>query len=175
MFLRRWVSLTDGESPTAPVRGDRRLQMLDGAMKRHNYSKDALLEILQTAQEVYGYLDRRLLLYISNALRLPPSHVYGVATFYHLFKLKEPGVHVVTFCMGTACYVRGVEQIITAVERRFNVKCGETSSDRKLSLFITRCIGACAMAPNVIVDDDVIGKATPELVVKRIESLLGGG
>lgn len=166
--------MSSRESTFTTVTVDRRLQMLDNAMKKYKYNKDALLEILQTAQEIYGYLDRRLLLFISNALRLPPSHVYGVATFYHLFKLKEPGAHVVTFCMGTACYVRGVEQIIAAVEKHFNVKCGETSADRRLSLFITRCIGACAMAPNVVIDDDVIGKATPEVVIKRIESVIGG-
>ncbi|MEM2921661.1 MAG: NAD(P)H-dependent oxidoreductase subunit E [Candidatus Bathyarchaeia archaeon] len=115
--------MSSRESTFTTVTVDRRLQMLDNAMKKYKYNKDALLEILQTAQEIYGYLDRRLLLFISNALRLPPSHVYGVATFYHLFKLKEPGAHVVTFCMGTACYVRGVEQIIAAVEKHFNVKC----------------------------------------------------
>lgn len=155
------------------MKRDTRLSLLEKAMVRHQYRKDALLEILHNAQELYGYLDRDLLLYISKSLNLPPSHVYGVATFYNFFRLKKPGTHVVTFCLGTACFVKGVEQIISAVEREFNVNRGETSPDGGLSLFITRCIGACAMAPNVIVDDEVMGKATKEAIIEKTKSLLG--
>ncbi|MFB0503246.1 MAG: NAD(P)H-dependent oxidoreductase subunit E, partial [Candidatus Bathyarchaeia archaeon] len=103
----------------------------------------------------------------------PPSHVYGVATFYNFFRLQKPGSHTVTFCLGTACFVKGVEQIMSTVENRFNTNRGETSADGKLSLFITRCIGACAMAPNVITNGEVVGKATEEAVMRKIESLLG--
>jgi NADH:ubiquinone oxidoreductase subunit E len=112
---------------------------------------------------------------VSQSLNLPPSHVFGVATFYSLFKLTEPGEHIVTGCLGTACYVKGVEQIIQAIEQEFKVKRGETTHDRKLSLFVTRCIGACAMAPNIVVDDEVLGKATREEVLERINSALKGG
>jgi len=147
--------------------------MLDKFMMQHGHRKDALLEILHYAQEIFGYLDKDLLAHISVSLNLPPSHVYGVATFYNFFKLKKPGSHIVTFCLGTACFVRGVEEIISAVENEFNVKRGETRADGKLSLFITRCIGACAMAPNAIVDNVVVGKATPETVVNRIKLALG--
>ncbi|MBS7656907.1 NAD(P)H-dependent oxidoreductase subunit E [Candidatus Bathyarchaeota archaeon] len=140
---------------------------------QHGHRKDALLEILHYAQEIYGYLDKDILTHISNSLNLPTSHVYGVATFYNFFKLKKPGSHIVTFCLGTACFVKGVEEIITAVENEFNVKRGETRADGKLSVFITRCIGACAMAPNAIVDNVVIGKATPEIVIDKIRSVLG--
>jgi len=147
--------------------------MLDKFIMLHGHRKDALLEILHYAQEIYGYLDKNILTYISNSLNLPTSHVYGVATFYNFFKLKKPGSHVVTFCFGTACFVRGVEEIITAVENEFGVKRGETRADGKLSVFITRCIGACAMAPNAIVDNVVIGKATPEIVINKIKFVLG--
>ncbi len=154
------------------LKTDRRLMLLEAAIKQHNYRKDALLEILHTAQELYGYLDRDLLMHISRTLRLPPSHVYGVATFYNLFKLKKPGAHVVTVCMGTACYVKGAEAIVSAIEKEFNLKRGGTTEDGKLSLFVTRCIGACAMAPNAIVDGETIGKATPEEVLERIKAVL---
>jgi len=157
------------------LKDDKRLLLLDKIITLHQHRKDSLLEILHNAQELYGYLDKDLLLYISKALNLPPSHVYGVATFYNFFKLKKPGTHIVTFCMGTACFVRGVEEIITAVERKFNVKRGETSVDERLSLYVTRCIGACAMAPNVVVDNELIGKATKEATIERIRSLLGSG
>ena len=79
-----------------------------------------------------------------------------------------------TGCLGTACYVREVEQIMEAVEKEFNLKRGESTSDGKLSLLITRCIGACAMAPNIVVDDEVIGKATKEIVIEKIKNVLGG-
>ncbi len=146
--------------------------MLEAAIKQHQYRKDALLEILHTAQELYGYLDKDLLLHVSRLLRIPPSHVYGVATFYNLFKLKKPGAHVVTVCMGTACYVKGSEEIVSAIEKEFNVKRGGTTSDEKLSLFVTRCIGACAMAPNVIVDGETVGKAKIETVLRKVRSVL---
>lgn len=149
--------------------------MLDKAIIKHQYRKDSLLEILHNAQELYGYLDKDLLLYISKSLDLPPSHVYGVATFYNFFKLKKPGTHTVTFCLGTACFVKGIEQILSAVEREFNVERGETSADGRLSLFVTRCIGACAMAPNIIVDDEVVGNVAKEASIERIKSLLAGG
>ena len=151
-----------------------RRSMLEKVLKEHNFQESALLEILHKAQEIYGYLSRDLLMDISQSLSLPPSHVFGVATFYSLFKLTEPGEHIVTGCLGTACYVKGVEEIMQAVEREFKVKRGETTLDRKLSVFVTRCIGACAMAPNMVVDEEVIGKATKELVLEKIRLVLGG-
>jgi bidirectional [NiFe] hydrogenase diaphorase subunit len=155
------------------LKEDKRLSILEKAMKEHQYQRSALLEILHRAQELYGYLDKSLLILISEYLNLPPSHVYGVATFYNFFKLKKPGEHVVTACMGTACYLKGVEEIISAIERDFNLKRGEPTADGWLSLFVTRCIGACAMAPNIIVDEEVIGKAAREVVLERIKLLLG--
>ena len=151
-----------------------RRSMLEKVLKEQNFQESALLEILHKAQEIYGYLSKDLLMDISQSLNLPPSHVFGVATFYSLFKLTEPGEHIVTGCLGTACYVKGVEEIMQAVEREFKLKRGETTPDRKLSVFVTRCIGACAMAPNMVVDDEVIGKATKELVLEKIRLALRG-
>jgi bidirectional [NiFe] hydrogenase diaphorase subunit len=148
--------------------------LLEKVLREHNYQESALLEILHSAQEIYGYLDKDLLMDISGSLNIPPSHVYGVTTFYSFFKLRKPGEHIVTGCLGTACYVRGVEQIMEAIEDEFNLKRGGSTADGKLSLLITRCIGACAMAPNIVVDDEVIGKATEEIVITRIRSVLGG-
>lgn len=153
---------------------DNRRLALEKVLKEHNYQESALLEILHRAQEIYGYLDKDLLMDISGSLSLPPSHVYGVATFYSFFKFKQQGQHIVTGCLGTACYVKDVEQIFEAVEKEFNVKRGGSTSDGKLSLLITRCIGACAMAPNIVVDDEVVGKATSEIVIAKIKEALGG-
>lgn len=156
------------------LKDDNRKVMLGKIMKDHKYQESSLLEILHKAQELYGYLDKNLLTHIAKELNLPPSHVFGVATFYSFFKMKAPGEHVVTSCLGTACYVKEVEDIMQAVEREFNVKRGGSTADGKLSLFITRCIGACAMAPNVIVDEEVIGKATKEEVIEKIRLALKG-
>ena len=153
---------------------DKRRSMLEKILKEHNYQESSLLEILHSAQEIYGYLDKDLLIDISASLNLPPSHVYGVVTFYSFFKLRKQGEHVVTGCLGTACYVKGVEQIIEAIEQEFNFKRGGSTSDGKLSLLLTRCIGACAMAPNIVVDDEVIGKATVDEVIEKIKNVLGG-
>ena len=153
---------------------DNRRTLLEKTMKEHNYEESALLEILHRAQDIYGYLDKELLLDISQSLNLPPSHVFGVATFYSYFKLKRPGQHVVTGCLGTACYVKGVDEIMRAIEKEYNIKRGESTPDGKLSLLVTRCIGACAMAPAIVVDDEMIAKATKEVVLQKIKEVLGG-
>jgi len=153
---------------------DKRRVMLEKAMEEHDYQEGSLLEILHRAQELYGYLSKDLLMELSGSLNLPPSHVFGVATFYSYFKFKPLGEHLVTACLGTACYVKGVEEIITAIEREFNLKRGDPTADGKLSLLVTRCIGACAMAPNIMVDGEVIGKATREEILEHLRLLLGG-
>jgi bidirectional [NiFe] hydrogenase diaphorase subunit len=153
---------------------DNRRLLLEKVLKEHDFQESALLEILHRAQEIYGYLDKDLLMDVAGSLNIPPSHVFGVVTFYSFFKLKKSGQHIVTGCLGTACYVRDVELILEAVEKEFDVKRGGSTSDGKLSLLITRCIGACAMAPNIVVDDEVIGKATKEIVIEKIKNVLGG-
>jgi bidirectional [NiFe] hydrogenase diaphorase subunit len=153
---------------------DKRRLMLEKVLKEHDYQENALLEILHRAQEIYGYLDKELLMDISGSLNLPPSHVFGVATFYSFFKLRKPGQHIVTSCLGTACYVKGAEEIVQAIEKEFKIKRGGSTPDGKLSLLATRCIGACAMAPTLVVDDEVIPKATKEVVIKKIKEVLGG-
>jgi bidirectional [NiFe] hydrogenase diaphorase subunit len=153
---------------------DNRRMLLEKTMKEHNYEESALLEILHRAQDIYGYLDKELLMDISQSLNLPPSHVFGVATFYSFFKLKRTGQHVVTGCLGTACYVKGVDEIMRAIEDEYNIKRGESTPDGKLSLLVTRCIGACAMAPTIVVDNEMIAKATKEVVLQRIKEVLGG-
>jgi bidirectional [NiFe] hydrogenase diaphorase subunit len=154
---------------------DTRRIMLEKVLKEHDFQESALLEILHKAQEIYGYLDKELLMDVAQSLDLPPSHVFGVATFYSFFKLKRSGQHTVTGCMGTACYVKGVDEIIQAIEHEYHIKRGESTPDGKLSLLATRCIGACAMAPTIVVDDEVIPKATKEVVLQRIKQVLGSG
>src|SRR5664279_3367561 len=126
----------------AHASGDKRFKILEVHMKKHQFRHDALIEVLHKAQELFGYLEDDLLLFVSYKLKLPPSRVYGVATFYHFFTLKPKGEHTCVVCMGTACYVKGAEKVISAVQANLKIKPGETTADNKVSLLIARCIGA---------------------------------
>lgn len=148
--------------------GDQRFKLLDVTMKRHQYQQNALIEILHKAQELFGYLENNLLLYIAHSLKLPPSRVYGVATFYHLFSLAPKGIHRCVVCTGTACYVKGAAALLTAVEQFAHIHAGETTLDNQLSLSVARCLGACGIAPAVVFDGVVCGHQTPELVGDRV-------
>lgn len=141
-------------------------------MKRHQYRPDTLIEVLHTAQELFGYLDPDLLLHIARSLRLPPSQVYGVATFYHFFSLSPKGTHTCTVCMGTACYVKGAAQLLSAVEAASGIKAGDTSTDGEFSIMTARCLGACGIAPAVVFDGQLEGHQTPEQVVVRLHDCL---
>src|SRR5581483_3393412 len=134
----------------------------------HQHKPDALIEVLHKAQELFGYLDNDLLLFVAFSLRLPPSRVYGVATFYHFFTLKPQGEHTCVVCMGTACYVKGAEKVLAAVQQRTGIRPGETTPDHKLSLLTARCIGACGIAPAVVYDGQVAAKQTPAAALEKI-------
>jgi bidirectional [NiFe] hydrogenase diaphorase subunit len=154
--------------------GDKRFKILDVAMKRHQYQADALIEVLHKAQELFGYLEADVLLYVARGLKQPPSRVYGVATFYHLFTLKPQGEHTCVVCMGTACFVKGAERLLAAVEQQAHVKAGGTTPDRKLSVLTARCIGACGIAPAVVYDGSTAGNQTPEDVTRQLKGWLDG-
>jgi bidirectional [NiFe] hydrogenase diaphorase subunit len=155
--------------------GDKRFALLDAAMKKHQFRGDALLEVLHTAQEVFGFLGLDLLLYVARALKLPPSRVYGVATFYHFFSLAPRGEHSCVVCLGTACYVKGAANVLAAVERECGVKTGETSQDNLVSVLTARCLGACGIAPAVVFDNEVAGKVTAEAALARVKGWRAGG
>ncbi len=155
--------------------GDKRFKILDATMKRHQYHQDALIEVLHKAQELFGYLENDLLLYIAHSLKLPLSHVYGVATFYHLFSLAPKGVHSCVICTGTACYVNGAADLLAVVEQQAKIRAGETTLNRQFSLSTARCVGTCGNAPVVVFDNTMYGYQTPESVVEKIEGWLKNG
>ncbi len=152
--------------------GDKRFKILDTTLKRCQFQQDALIEVLHKAQELFGYLEMDVLLYVARGLKLPPSRVYGVATFYHLFTLKPQGEHTCVVCMGTACFVKGADRLLAAVEAFAHVRAGETTPDDKLSLLTARCIGACGIAPAVVYDKATAGQQTPEAAVARLKEWL---
>ena len=139
-------------------------------MSRHQYSGDALIEVLHTAQELFGFLSPPLLKTIAHKLRLPPSRVLGVASFYHFFSLKPKGEHTFTVCLGTACYVAGALGLIETLERRC-CKAGHTTADGKVSVETARCIGSCGLAPAVIYDGGVLARVSPQILDRQLESI----
>lgn len=155
-----------------PPISDDRYKMVDKTMKKLGYDRSALIETLHTAQETFGYLENETLKFVARKLKLPFSKVYGVATFYHFFRLKPKGKHSVVVCMGTACYIKNAHLILEKIEERFNVKVGETTSDGLLSLLSARCVGSCSLAPIAIYDNKAIGHLTLEQSLKEVEELI---
>jgi bidirectional [NiFe] hydrogenase diaphorase subunit len=149
--------------------GDERFNLLDAAMKRHRFAPDALIEVLHVAQKVFGYLEPALLHYIAHALKLPPSRVYGVATFYHLFSFAPKGKHTCIVCTGTACYVQGAGRILDVVRESAGISPGETTPDDQVSLLTARCVGTCGLALVVVYDGEVAGGQTPEATRERMK------
>src|ERR1700757_2568093 len=155
--------------------GDKRFKILEAHMKKHQFKQDAPIEVLHKAQELFGFLEDDLLLFIAYSLKLPPSRVYGVATFYHFFTLKPKGRHTCVVCLGTACYVKGADKVLAAVEDRAKIKAGETTPDNELSLLTARCIGACGIAPAVVYDGAVTQRQTSQSALDHLKGWLGHG
>ena len=155
-----------------PPSDDRRWKVIGATMRRLGYQRNALIEVLHAVQEVFGYLDDQALRYVAASLRVPPSRAYGVATFYHFFTLKPPGEHTCVVCTGTACYIKGAQALLDAVEEEFGLEPGETTPDGKLSLLTARCFGSCGLAPAATFDGEVVGKLTAEDVLARIRRMM---
>ena len=155
-----------------PPSDDKRWKIVDGSMRRHGREPFALIEVLHTVQETFGFLTDDALRYVAVSLRVPYSKVYGVATFYHFFTMKPPGEHTCVVCTGTACYIKGAASLIDAVHEEAGIAPGETTKDGKVSLLTARCLGACGLAPAVVYDGDVSGKNTGESVKERVRQYL---
>lgn len=147
---------------------DRRWRFVNRTMRLHGHEPHALIETLHSVQEHFGYLDVDALHQVAEALRVPLSRVYGVATFYHYFTLKPPGEHTCVVCKGTACYIGGAATILDAIDRELGIKPGQTTSDGKVSLLTARCLGSCGLAPAVVFDGDICGRMSSKAVLERI-------
>lgn len=162
-------------SPKTRDAADKRYRILETQMKRHQFRQDALIEVLHKAQELFGFLDNDLMLLVAQRLRLPPGRVFGVATFYHYFNLKPKGAHSCVICMGTACYVKGADKIVSVLEEFAGIRAGETTPDGRFSLATARCIGACGIAPAVVFDGTVTARQTTESSVQIVKGWLEHG
>jgi bidirectional [NiFe] hydrogenase diaphorase subunit len=154
---------------------DERFQILETHMKRHQYRPDTLIEVLHKAQNLFGYLDTDLLLFVAYRLKIPTSRAYGVATFYHFFTLRPPGKHTCAVCVGTACYVKGANHVLEAAQNFLSIKPGETTPDNQVSLRTARCLGACSLAPVVVYDGFVAPMQTGESIREKLKGWLSNG
>ena len=127
------------------------------------------------AQELYGYLPAELQLHIARKLSIPAAQVYGVVSFYSFFNMTPKGLHRISICMGTACFVRGSEAVLRAFENELGIKPGETTEDGLFSIDSLRCVGACGLAPVVMVDSKVYGRVTTTDVRGIIEEYMAKG
>ena len=158
-------------SAPAPA-SDQRQRVLDAALKRNGFRQDALIQVLHSAQNTFGFLTPELLWYVAAELKLPPSRVYGVATFYNFFTLEPPGEHTVTVCQGTVCYIRGARALATRLADEFGIRLGQTTSDGRLSATEARCLGSCGLAPVVVIDGRIVGRMSPDEVVAQVSAAL---
>ena len=139
--------------------------------QRHGNDQGELINILHEAQRLQGYLPEEMQRVIARQLGIPASKGYGVVTFYTFFTMTPKGRHPISVCMGTACYVRGAEKLLEEFKRVQGIDIGETTPDGKFSLDCLRCVGACGLAPVVMIDDKVYGRLQPVDVRKIIEEL----
>ena len=129
----------------------------------------SVIGVLRECQDVVGYLPVELIDYISYGLNLSGSEVFGVASFYSLFSFEPKGRHLIKVCMGTACYVKGIKEAISRIENKYGLKEGGVTEDRRFSLEAVRCLGACGLAPVVVVDQDTYGGVKADKVIETIE------
>jgi NADH-quinone oxidoreductase subunit E len=139
-------------------------EKLQTIFSRFKGNKDELIPIMEAAQDEFGYLPTEVMLSISRFLKVPESSVYGVATFYALFRIKPSGKKIVRVCRGTACHVRGGSKILQEVEKCLGIKGGETTPDMEYSLETISCFGSCALAPVMVINKTVFGRMTPAKV-----------
>jgi bidirectional [NiFe] hydrogenase diaphorase subunit len=156
--------------PQAPS-DDKRWKIVETRMRRMGDRPAALIEALHAAQEAFGYIDTDALNFVGDTLGVPHSRVYGVATFYSFFTLKPQGEHTCVVCTGTACYINGAKQILAGLEAGLHIKPRQTTTDNKVSLLTARCVGACSLAPAVIIDGEVKGKVHPDELVAQLEAM----
>ena len=147
---------------------------LDQRIDKFRGQIGATIKIMAEAQQIFGYLPKEAMSHIAHRLNLPPADVFGIATFYAYFRTSPPARHTITSCQGTACYVSGGKQVLEELERQLDIKRGETTLDREFSIQSVRCIGACALAPVIKVDDDIYSRVSPQKIQTILSRYVAG-
>lgn len=161
----------------APVHEDlpkEKFDELENFINSMETTKGALIEILHKAQSIFGYLPRDVQLFVARKLGIPGAEVFGVVSFYSYFTTKPRGKHTISVCMGTACFVRGADKIIERLKEKLGVESNEITEDGLFTLKDVRCIGACGLAPVMMIDDKVYGRVKVEDLDGIIDSYRRG-
>lgn len=151
---------------------DKRWKLVRLTMQKHKYSRRALIETLHVIQDSFGFIDEEAVAFVAQELKVPLSKVHGVVTFYNTFTSKPAGEHSLVLCTGTACYVKGNDKMVEFMKDRFGLEPNQTTPDNKLSFIAARCVGACGLAPVMILDGQIMGKMTVDEMKNRVEEWL---
>lgn len=155
--------------PSHPDINEEMWSQIDTIIHRNKRVHGAVITVLRECQTVVGYLPVELLDYIGQGLNLPSSSVYGVASFYSLFSMVPKGRHTIKLCLGTACYVKGIKEAMSRIENEYQIEEGGTTEDRRFSLEAVRCLGACGLAPVMVVDQDTHGDVSSSKVLEILD------
>lgn len=150
---------------------ERNFTKVEEIVKRYDYRKDNLIKILLDVQREYRYIPREVINYIGVALDIPPAKIYGVATFYAQFSIKPKGQYSILVCDGTACHMAGSTSLIEAIKEELGIGPGEVTQDLLFSLDQVGCLGACALAPAMVINEEVYGNLTPEKVKEILKNI----
>jgi len=142
------------------------MERVDEVIDRYRSRQVNLIPVLEECQEIAGFLPVELQNYIGRGLNIPGSTVYGVVTFYSYFSMVPKGRHIIKVCMGTACYVLGIGEVLSRIQSEFDLEVGETTEDRRFSLEAVRCLGACGLAPVIVVGSDTHGGVGPDSILE---------
>lgn len=153
---------------------ERNFEKVEEILQKHGYKKENLIRILLDVQKQYRYLPEDVINYIGVALQIPPAKIFGVGTFYAQFSLKPKGKYTILLCDGTACHMEGSTALLRAIEEKLNIKPGEVTKDLMFSVDQVGCLGACALAPAMVINEEVYGNLTPEKVKQIIEKIKEG-
>lgn len=149
---------------------DEKYQKLDEIINQYKGKPGGLIPVLHQAQLIFGYLPKEVQIRVAEGLDIPLSEVYGVITFYSFFSQKPRGKYTIGVCLGTACYVKGAAEIVEALEENLGIKVGDTTENGEFSLMVTRCLGACGLAPVLTIGEDVYGRLTPDKIPEIIKA-----
>ncbi len=158
------------EAEVADINQDIDLSQVDSIVEPYLGKKEMVIPVMQKVQEHFGYLPRPAMEHVARRMRIPLSRLYGVTTFYAQFKMKPRGRYIIRVCKGTACHIQGSPKISERIEELLGIPGGETTDDLKFTLEEVACIGACALAPVIMVNDDPHGRLTPDKMNEILDS-----
>ena len=161
--------MVDGNHPQHPDINQEMWNAIDRVIDANCRQKGAVIKVLRECQDIVGWLPIELIDYISDGLNLSRSEVFGIASFYSLFSLTPKGRHLIKACMGTACYVKGIKEVISRIGNEYHLEEGGTTEDRRFTLQAVRCLGACGLAPVVVVDEDTYGGVKADKIIEMLD------